>query len=84
MKFCNKCSEWKDITAFNKDKTRHDGLCVQCRTCIRAYQSTKPALERKRQRDRAVRHTRNEYMQKYAWHKKNPERAKAHENKWRK
>jgi len=37
QKRCSKCKEWKDRSAFSKDATRKDGLCLQCKTCIAAY-----------------------------------------------
>lgn len=37
QKFCTRCSAWKPISEFNKNRTRRDGLCDQCRECWRAY-----------------------------------------------
>lgn len=37
-KRCHSCSIEKNITDFGRNKTRHDGLQAQCRTCKRAMQ----------------------------------------------
>ncbi len=33
MKICNKCKEIKDISCFNKNKSRKDGLQTHCSDC---------------------------------------------------
>lgn len=33
MKVCSKCKVEKELTDFNKDKRREDGLFPQCRDC---------------------------------------------------
>ena len=37
MKKCNKCSEIKDLSCFNKKTSSRDGLAGQCRACCRKY-----------------------------------------------
>ena len=37
-KRCSKCGEVKDLSAFEKDKSRKDGLHPQCKGCKKAYQ----------------------------------------------
>lgn len=40
-KTCTKCKVEDDLSSFNKDKTRTDGLFPWCRTCIKANNKTK-------------------------------------------
>ena len=35
MKHCPRCNQDKDLVEFGKNRTRPDGLQVQCRTCIK-------------------------------------------------
>lgn len=37
MKRCCTCKETKELDAFNKDRSRSDGLRPQCKACKRAY-----------------------------------------------
>lgn len=37
MKRCPKCKETKPVSMFWKNKTRPDGMCGQCKTCVTAY-----------------------------------------------
>lgn len=40
LKTCSKCHEDKSIDAFYRDRRAPDGLCCQCKTCMRAYQQS--------------------------------------------
>ena len=37
MKTCTKCKVEKELTEFNKDKTRHDGFQYTCKKCVKDY-----------------------------------------------
>ena len=37
MKYCNTCSITKDISEFNKDKTKTDGFQSKCKLCLKQY-----------------------------------------------
>lgn len=37
MKFCAKCKQLKDDSAFSKDKSSKDGLCCKCKDCYKDY-----------------------------------------------
>ncbi len=62
MKRCSKCTEFRDLSKFGKDKTRKDGLQVWCKSCQRAY--------RKANREKLSATNRQ-------WKKDNPEKVKA-------
>lgn len=36
-KKCYKCSTKKDISQFNKNKSKKDGLATECRSCTKKY-----------------------------------------------
>jgi uncharacterized paraquat-inducible protein A len=36
-KKCAKCEINLDISEFNKDKTKKDGYCSRCKSCLRKY-----------------------------------------------
>lgn len=40
MKTCSKCKTEKDEAEFTKDKSKKDGLCSSCKSCVREYQQT--------------------------------------------
>jgi len=50
LKRCTKCRRWKELSDFNKDRARKDGLKVYCKRCNNAY-----ALKRYRQNKKPVR-----------------------------
>lgn len=36
-KLCRKCRKWRGESQFNKNRNSKDGLNIQCRDCVRAY-----------------------------------------------
>ena len=50
LKRCTKCKRWKELSEFNKDRARKDGLKIYCKNCNSAY-----ALKRYRQNKKQVR-----------------------------
>jgi hypothetical protein len=52
QKYCIKCNQWKDVSEFNIDRDKRDGLNIKCRDCDRAYQIE---LRRKYRSKRKVR-----------------------------
>ena len=38
MKTCAKCNIEKELEEFHKDRRKKDGLCCQCKNCIKEYQ----------------------------------------------
>lgn len=37
MKTCSKCKIEKEVTEFNKDKSKIDGLRPDCKSCLKEY-----------------------------------------------
>jgi hypothetical protein len=37
VRLCRKCGEKKPPSDFHRDRTRSDGLCPYCKTCVKAY-----------------------------------------------
>lgn len=35
LKYCYRCKEWKEISAFNKNRSSSDGLNGECKTCAK-------------------------------------------------
>jgi hypothetical protein len=52
QKYCIKCNKWKDVSEFNIDRDKRDGLNIKCRDCDIAYQAE---LRRKYRSRRKVR-----------------------------
>jgi hypothetical protein len=58
LKRCTKCKRWKELSEFNKDRARKDGLKVYCKSCNKAYvikrrrKSKKPVRDYLRYEDR--------------------------------
>ena len=44
-KFCTYCKEWKPITAFNKNRSKKDGLQSCCKACHKTMMSKMPKSE---------------------------------------
>lgn len=40
MKFCSRCKQEKDLSEFNKDRTRPGGIYDWCKACTREYDAT--------------------------------------------
>jgi hypothetical protein len=50
LKRCTKCKRWKELSEFNKDRARKDGLKVYCKSCNNTY-----VLRRRRKNKKPVR-----------------------------
>lgn len=50
MKKCRMCSEFKDESQFNRNKSKPDGLGDKCRECMKAYRKQHYAANRHRLR----------------------------------
>jgi hypothetical protein len=50
LKRCTKCKRWKEVSEFNKDRARKDGLKVYCKGCNNSY-----ALKRRRKNKKPIR-----------------------------
>ena len=37
LKRCTKCKRWKEVSEFNKDRARKDGLRIYCKSCNYSY-----------------------------------------------
>ena len=67
MKICTRCRKEKDVSEFNKNKSKSDGLCRVCKECNKEllkdhYQRNKEYyLERNRRRKRE----RKEYIRSF-------------------
>lgn len=66
VKTCPKCL--KQTSNFHKDKSRKDGVCYQCRDCVKAYHF-------------ATREIRSECARQ--WQRLNPEKVKENTKRWR-
>ena len=72
-KRCTVCGEVKELSEFHKKKASKDGVCCNCKACVKIY-STKWAKENSEK----IR----EHFAK--WYKENPEKAKDRNAKYRK
>ncbi len=52
-KRCFKCSEWKDLSFFNKSKNLSGGVSKTCRSCYNKYDSVKKCETNKKNRRRS-------------------------------
>jgi len=58
LKRCTKCKRWKEVSEFNKDRARKDGLKIYCKSCNSLYairlrrKSKKPVRDYLRYEDR--------------------------------
>lgn len=68
IKTCPACEIAKPVSAFHRDKSRKDGLCVKCKVCVRAYYD--------QTRDVQIATTR-------AWQKAHPDACNAATARWR-
>jgi ribosomal protein S27AE len=66
-KRCTACKERKPLSAFNRDRSRGDGLQPKCRQCDR------DASRRASQRNPKTRRAKER-----AWRRRNPQKVKAH------
>lgn len=86
VKCCSKCGDIKPLDAFNKNRTRRDGLSRQCRKCVQVLQTAyrqnnrekcKAAIRRWRlnnpEKDKAA---------KARWLKNNPDKRKVIRDRW--
>ncbi len=74
LKYCGGCQRERPLARFSKNRSRADGLTIQCKDCYRAYHARRFAEDpayRQKLRDR-----------KNAWYAANAERAKARERAW--
>ena len=87
MKTCSKCKEEKPFSAFNKNRSKKDGLCYRCKTCFskRAMLYNKKNKEIRRERQRKYRQENrekeNERSRKYR--QENKERIREYGRKYR-
>lgn len=78
QKTCSKCKDVKNIVEFSKNICNPDGRAYYCKLCIKPYNSTEKALEKKRISSR-IYHKKNvkketEYSK--IWSQKNPEKRR--------
>jgi hypothetical protein len=43
-KWCHQCRRWKDYDDFNRNRTRVDGRCTECRECENANKRRRSAV----------------------------------------
>ena len=78
MKTCSKCKIEKEVSEFNKNKTKKDGLQFECESCRKKlnkehYQANKERLKERR-KERYQANKGSEYMKE--WREANKERLK--------
>lgn len=77
-KVCNKCKTTKLVTEFNKNKNTDDGLCTQCKSCMKEYRAANKKslclknkqyyeanIERLKERDKKYRDDNKEKLKEY-------------------
>lgn len=72
MKTCNNCKELKNVSEFNKDKSKKDGLHTFCKNC-----------RRKKNREYAAKNREAAQKRAKEWYANNKERANKSSKKWR-
>lgn len=72
MKKCTKCQEYKSVSQFYKNRSKHDGLRDTCIVC-----------SKKRIKDYLLRNPDYAKNYKRAWNAKNPDKHYASTKKWR-
>lgn len=87
MRVCTKCREAHPVEFFNKDRSRPDGLYLQCKTCSRAAckQVYRKYHDRHVEMKRAWKVTNGERHKTInkQWQLKNPEKVRAYTSRWR-
>ena len=84
MKTCYKCKEEKPFSDFYKNRTKKDGLCNECKICVKEYNKSyykKIYKERKRKQYQENNFYYREYSRKY--YQENKERKKEYDRKYK-
>ena len=70
MKTCSRCKETKDFSLFDSNKSKKDGLSVQCKACKKDLRKAYYAVNKEAVQERNIR-----------WQEDNPERFKELQDK---
>lgn len=88
MKKCNKCGLTKPLDDFSSDKSKSDGKCTRCKSCVTAYRAANKAIiseQRKAYRAANAESIAN-YMKEYkpAYRSANRDRLSYKSSEWAK
>lgn len=70
LKYCWRCNQKKSLECFSKNKSKHDGLCSECKECCKEVKRTNPEYLR----------WKKQYEKKYC--EKNKKKIRDYKNKW--
>lgn len=83
-KYCGSCDQYKDKGEFTKCRTNPDGLCYECKPCVRHREQTRRDLKRTydQQRRSTDEHRANHRAQMKRWRDENPDRSRATQQRY--
>ena len=87
MKQCSKCKEWKELTEFSKKRSKSDGLCCYCRSCIKKsnkqWRLNNPDKDKERKKQWRLNNPDKQKEWGKRWRLNNPDKQKERLKRWR-
>ena len=84
-KTCGRAGKEQPLPAFNKNKSKKDGLSVWCKECCKKYKKTHIIDPKRAKEHRKTYYDKNKEKRKATtleWRRKNPEKCKVYQKKY--